>query len=677
MGLFSNMKTGGDRGILDRMENFYTNSVTMNQLYWAEADLDTRFYCGDQNIWSEIYGNAPAMARKQYNFNRIRKIIEMPCGYQRKNRKSTIAIPVENANQETADQFSKVLSWINRTESVGHTISEAFTGSMITGMNLLQVWMDYRDDPLSGDIRVSNCSYNSFMIDPFFRKQDLSDCTAIWKRSFLTRGQVASLLPERAEELHALYQQYNKDGKFQYMPENFSYDNNVNLLTYDEFYYRDNRKQRMIVDTQTGESMEWQGDDELLKLYLQRYPQVTSLMQDIQTTKLAIVCQGQVMYDGPNPMGIDEYPFVPVLGYYQPELPYFQSRIQGMVRSLRDPQYLFNRRKIIELDIFESQINSGYIAKEGTVIDPMSLYKTGQGQVIWTKKDSNMDDLRQIQAPQVPPSMFQASQNLDNDMMQISGVNEELLGAATDDKAGILSMLRQGAGLTTLQRLFDQLDMSQKQLGKLMIKLIQANFTPGKVEKIIGGKPSESFYNKNFGKYDAAVEEGFDTTTQKQMQFAQLLHLREVGVPVPSEILLESATLQNKQQLIDAIKAQEQAQQEQQQAQAQMQMQQQQATMEMAQARANADNSTAEERKSRISENQQLAQERKAEAEKDHTQSLLNFIKALKELESMDIDNIGKVLQMHNAFKNNNDTLKEVTGNQIGLGEMSPPRTMQ
>lgn len=669
MAIFNNMQSGGDRGIRDRMEDFYANNVTMNQQFWAEADLDTRFFCGDASVWSEIYGNAPALARKQYNFNRIRKIIEMPCGYQRKNRKSTVAIPVENANQETADQFTKVLSWIDRTESVGHTISEAFTGAMITGMNLIKVWMDYRDDPLSGDIRVGCGGYNSFMIDSFFRKSDLSDCNGIWSRSFLTRGQVASLLPDRYEEIQSLYQQYNKDGKFQYMPENFTYDNSSGLLPYDEFYYRDYRKQRIIVDTKTGETMEWQGNEDLLKEYLQRYPQVTTLMQDIQTVRLAIVCQGNVMYDGPNPMGIDDYPFVPVLGYYQPELPYFQSRIQGMVRGLRDSQYLFNRRKIIELDIFESQINSGFMAKEGTVIDPMSLYKTGQGQVIWTKKDSNMDDLRQIVAPQVPPSMFQASQNLDNDMMQISGVNEELLGSAVDDKAGILSMLRQGAGLTTLQRLFDQLDMSQKQLGKLMIKLIQANFTPGKVEKIIGGNPSGAFYNKNFGKYDAAVEEGFDTTTQKQMQFAQLLHLREVGVPVPSEILLESATLQNKQQLIDAIKQQEEAQQQAQQAQSQMQMQQQQATMEMAQARANADNSTAKERESRIAENQQLAQERKAEAEKDHTQSLLNFIKAIKELESMDIDNIGKVLQMHNAFKQSENvkpTLNEMPQNNVG-----------
>ena len=33
---------------------------------------------------------------------------------------------------------------------------------------------------------------------------------------------------------------------------------------------------------------------------------------------------------------------------------------------------------------------------------------------------------------------------------KISGVNEELLGSATDDKEGILSMLRQVAGLTNL-----------------------------------------------------------------------------------------------------------------------------------------------------------------------------------------------------------------------------------
>jgi len=40
------------------------------------------------------------------------------------------------------------------------TISEGFDGAVTAGMNLLSVWMDYRDDPINGDIKVDNVSYN-------------------------------------------------------------------------------------------------------------------------------------------------------------------------------------------------------------------------------------------------------------------------------------------------------------------------------------------------------------------------------------------------------------------------------------------------------------------------------------------------------------------------------------
>jgi hypothetical protein len=112
-------------------------------------------------------------------------------------------------------------------------------------------------------------------------------------------------------------------------------------------------------------------------------------------------------------------------------------------------------------------------------------------------------------------------------------------------------MLRQGAGLTTLQTLFDQLDMSQKLLGKQMIDLIQLNYTPGKIKRIIEEDPTSEFYNKNFGTYDVAVEEGLNTSTQKQMQFAQMLQLKQTGVPISDIDLLEAATIQNKNKIIE------------------------------------------------------------------------------------------------------------------------------
>lgn len=656
-----------DKGILSKMEAFYAESITINQSFWSEADTDTRFEVGDQTLWSELYGNLPANRRRQFNFNRIRRVINMISGHQRRSRKSTIVVPVENGDSETADQFTKVLLWINNQESVLETISESFQGALVTGMNLLQVWVDYRNDPVSGNIKVDNCSYNSFLIDPYFRKADLSDCNAIWKRSFLTKRECISLMPGKEEDIIAL--PFNdsgtgRDGKFQFMPESYNYGYK-NLLTYDEFYYRDYRTQRMLVDSQTGETQEWKSaNDEGLADFLEAYPQITVITSDIPTVKLAVVVQGKVMYDGPNPLGIDQYPFVPVLAYYNPQMPYFPQRIQGVVRGLRDAQYLYNRRRIIELDILESQINSGWIYKENALVNPADVFLSGQGKGLALKDDAQMSDVQQIQAPQVPPSMIQLSELLAKEVMEISGVNEELLGSATDDKAGILSMLRQGAGLTTLQIFFDQLDRSQKLLGKIMIDIIQANFTPGKVKRILEDEPSEQFYNKAFGRYDAAVEEGLNTTTQRQMQFAQLLQLREAGVPITTEDLLEASTMQGKAKIIENAQKQEQQAAQMQQQQAQFQMQLQQAQMQDLQSRAAANEGLYNERTSRIAENRALAIRQLHEANADDERALLDKVKALKELENMDLAHLEKLLGMAALLKQ-----QETVASEQGVAE--------
>jgi hypothetical protein len=606
-------------------------------------------------LWNDLYGNLPANRKRQFNFNRIRRVVNMISGHQRRNRKSIIAVPVENGDDQTADQFTKVLMWVNKQEGVLETISEAFHGALVTGMNLLQIWVDYRSDPVSGNIKVDNCSYNSFLIDPYFRKTDLSDCNAIWKRSFLTKRECISLLPDKAEEIIGLIgldSGTGRDGKFQFMPESYNYGMK-NLLTYDEFYYRDYRTQKMLVDSQTGETMEWRSqDEERLELFLQTYPEVTMIEQEIPTVRMAIVVQGKVMYDGPNPMGIDRYPFVPVLAYYAPQMPYFPWRIQGVVRGLRDAQYLYNRRRVIELDILESQINSGWVYKENALVNPADVFLSGQGRGLALKMDAAMTDVQQIQAPQIPPSMIQLSELLAQEVSQISGVNEELLGSANDDKAGVLSMLRQGAGLTTLQVLFDQLDRSMQLLGQLEIDIIQANFTPGKIKKILEGEePSQQFYNKAFGVYHANVEEGLNTSTQKQMQFAQMLQLKEMGVPISPEDLLEAATLQNKQRIIDNLNKAEQAQSQMAQRQAESQMQLQQAQVELAQARAKADIGLYAERTSRVEENRALAIQKLHEANADDERAMLDKIKAIKELESLDLDHIRQLLEMSQALK--------------------------
>ncbi len=663
---------GGDNSINQMMDYYYGMAYTLNQSYWTEADIDTRFKVGDQTLWNDLYGNMPAYRRRQFNFNRIRRVLNMITGYQRQHRYSSLVIPIENSDQATSDQLSKVLFWANQQGNVLDTISDAFEGAITTGMNLLSCWMDYRTDPINGSINVDNLTYSDFLIDPYFKKKDLSDCRFIWVRKWLSKMELRSMFPEREREIDSMLARGWRDGRFQYQPEAYNYGMQ-DLLSFDEFWYLDYRKKQMIVDTNTGATIEWRGDDESLRLYKYKFPQITTVSYQQPTVKLALVVNGTTMYNGVNPLSIDRYPHVPVLAYWEPSATDFSYRIQGVTRGLRDAQYLYNRRRIIECDLLESVANSGVKYKEDALVNPKDAFLTGQGRSLALKATANMDDVQPINPPQVPPSFFQLSELLAKEIQEISGVNEELLGSAVDDKAGILSMLRQGAGLTTLQVLFDNLNFAQKELGKIFIDLIQENFTPGKIKRIINEEPTDQFYTRAFQKYDCTVEEGLYTSTQKQLNFAQLLQLREI-IPVPTKLLIEQSTFQDKQKYIEAIQEEEQKQQQQLKAVQDKELEVQQAKLESLQAKAIADKGLGAERFARIEENKALAIERVAEAEKDRSLGVLHEIQAMKELEQLDINQIHGLLEIVERMKLMNqvkETVEKNNVNQSGIAALN------
>jgi hypothetical protein len=64
-----------------------------------------------------------------------------------------------------------------------------------------------------------------------------------------------------------------------------------------------------------------------------------------------------------------------------------------------------------------------------------------------------------------------------------------------------------------------------------------------------------------------------------------------------------------------------------------------------------ADQGLGMERVSRIEENQALATERRAEARKDDDIALLNMVKALKELDTIDIDHLHKLFALQDAMR--------------------------
>ena len=76
------------------------------------------------------------------------------------------------------------------------------------------MYLDYSKDAVSGDLCTDSVSYNNFLIDQYFRKQDFSDCNGLWRRRWTSEQGAELLLPGYEEELKKIKPSGMKDGRF-------------------------------------------------------------------------------------------------------------------------------------------------------------------------------------------------------------------------------------------------------------------------------------------------------------------------------------------------------------------------------------------------------------------------------------------------------------------------------
>ncbi len=648
-------------------DEFYQSNYTGNSTWWAQGFIDKRFKVGDQSLYNWSSGNSNQNAYR-YFFNLIRRHINMICGFQRKNRKSTLTIPLHEGDDALSDDFNTVLRWSEDRSGFQEYLSETFEGSCDTGMTLMFMSMDYTQDPISGDIIDDAVSYNNFLIDQYFRKQDLSDCNGVWRRRWTSKEGAKQLLPGYADEIDRMKPGGMKDGRFPVQAElqNLQLSN---LFTYDEFHYRTTRLATMIIDPKTGESVEWEQDidDEadMMERTLAQQPWLQVKKMYVPTVKLCLSLGDKNVYDGPNLLGIDSYPCVPSICYYEPDITNYAWRCMGVIRNLRDPQFLYNMRKIIELEILQSQINSGWIFPIDAVTDVKAFRQSGQGFLIPLKAGHLPQEIQRIEPAAIPQSLLELSQSLSEDITKISGVNEELLGSATDDKSGILSMLRQGAGLTTLQTIFDKLDYTQRLYGKIRLQAIRKNFSKGKVRNILGHEADPRFFSSHSQKYSIALEEGNYSATQRQTELQQLLHFKELGMAIADKSIIRAAIITNKKQVLEDMEEQQQQQQEAQQAQSQQQEKMENAKIMEAFARSKVDMAREKDLLASTQERFAKIQDLHSTSHHKDIQSDLDLVKMMVELEDMQFNQFKNAFEYAQAVKLANQPVELQTA-QIG-----------
>jgi hypothetical protein len=345
-------------------------------------------------------------------------------GYQRKNRLSSIVSPVEGSDQLTADQKSQALLYVMQYGSGYNNISDCFSASLKTGWNLGSLWLDYTNDPLDGDIVFGREPFSGFIVDPYFTKLDFSDCGYIIKRKYLSPDRAAALVPTKRKEIMELGKKaYPKDGKFSWLP----YERNTNsqdMVSYSELYIQKYENVPMLVDEESGQFTELDKNRGRAKILLELYPKLKEVQRPKRYIERHVIVNRERVLTERDPYGLDEYPFVPFVSIFESESDDFSLKIQSLVRCQIDPQRESNKRRSQFIDMVDSQLNSGWLAEEDSVINPRSLFQTGQGKVIWKKQGLTPGAIEKIPAAQIPPSLFQLQELFDRDMVDILGIND-------------------------------------------------------------------------------------------------------------------------------------------------------------------------------------------------------------------------------------------------------------
>lgn len=625
----------------------YERAYQQLNTYYAEAYRDLSYSLGNQWSLEEIsYLNN--QRRSSFTYNMVRRLVNLIEGVQREGRLATKISPIEDASEPTAELMTDVMQYI-MTSGMGYEkISQAFRDSLVTGISWICPYLDYRADPVNGDVKFNITNWNDSIWDPFFFEKDMSDCSFWARRKYLDRTTVISLLPDQEDRINAL-PYGNRDDKFTYM----SFARNwgmQKLLNYTEYWRRKWEVRDVLVDMESGETTEWKGPRDRLQFIQALHPNLKIIRKPVRSVELGIIVEGELLYYGKDPWGLDDYPCVPIFGGdYAPTYDLYTWKLQGIVRYIRDPQTELNKRISRHVDLLDSQLNSGWIAKTGAVTNTSSLFKSGNGQVVFIRPDANMEDVQRIMPPDIPQGQMLLTEMFNEIIPNILGINPEMLGMPENEKvetAAILAKMRQAAGLISLRGVFDNLAESQKILGQKVMKMMQVNYSPEKVRLITKKEVTPEFYSKQFARYDVIVEEGLLTNTQKQTEFMQLATLKQMGMPIPDSLIVQKSSLHCRPELNEILDAQ--AKQEQEAMQRRMEIEDQQLAMttEGIEAKAKSDQALAMERMNKIHLDEAISAERVQRSEEESTAALLNMAKLLKELEGMDLAPLMSKLEM-------------------------------
>ncbi len=598
--------------------------------------------------------------REPASFPQIRMIINWIAGYQSDNVRSIRYDPTEDGDDTTAEQLTAINVWVMQHCNGYDIISDAFEGCLKAGMNLVNVYNDR-----NFDTSLERFGYNQFLLDPTFSRRDLRDCNYGMIRKYITREDARMLLPGKESFIMGLDNK-NTDAEgdmFPYYPRPALYGEK--LLAYDEFQQRTSVERKIILLRPLNKEIVWQGTKKQRERFIEGLVQNDGIPPNLisvfsrweKTVEVTAFLEGHEVNTGIDLFGIGDFSFSPIIAYYDPDFDDMSMKLQSVVRGLVDAERAGDKRMMAMTAVFEQQIGAGLDYEVDALVDDEDAFLMGSGKPRLFKSGAISGKKYQDRIiPDIPQGMFQFEDLTSKKMLRSVGINEEMTGFAEGGNpqiAGYLAKLRISGGLVGLKGIFRHLALSQRTIGKKMLKLYQ-QYPIAKVRRILNEDPSPQFQTRDFGKYDCATVEGIITDTQKNMFYADLVSLVEMLIrlkqPVPPfmlTMLLKNAPIAGKPELLKMIQ-----QYEQQQAKASQEQKQKQDMMQMLEI---------ERVKGEIFANRGIAEAQRAKAVEDISDAALNRVKVIAEINDIGAGRIMELVNLGLQFEQIKQQNREVT----------------
>ena len=577
------------------------------------------YYRGEQ--WDEYDVAAlEAEGRPALTINTILPTVNTVLGEQSTRRADIRFKPRRGGDEDVANTLTKLYMQIADNNKLDWVEQQVFSdGLIMDGRGYFDIRVDFSDH-IEGEVRITAKDPLDIIIDPDAKEYDPKTWNEVFESKWMTLDEIEELYgKKKAEDLRFVAENGNSFGRDSVEYEENRYGDlgpeddylgmglpgegeyrNVKALRVIERQHKRITKVNCFVDPDTGDQREapeaW--SEAKQKRFAKQY-NLTLMSKVKRKVRWTVTCDKVVLHDDWSPY--NDLTIVPYFAYFRRGRPF------GMVRNLLSPQEQLNKIASQELHIVNTTANSGWMVESGSLVgmtsDDLEEHGAETGLVLEYNRGSNPP--AKIQPNQIPTGLDRIAMKAAANIKTISGVNDSMLGTDSAEVSGIAIQAKQNRGVVMIQVPLDNLRKARQYLAERILDLVQTFYTEQRVIQITNEddpmKPREPMVinemtpegriinDLTVGEYDVVVSTAPARDSFDEVQFAEALNLRQVGVAIPDDAIIQYSHLARKEELakrIRMITGVEQSPEQQEMAAVQSQMAMQKLQLEIAEMEA-------------------------------------------------------------------------------------------